>query len=72
MLSSSSSFQLIDGGLRFVRRPPSTVAQPDRIKATVAWLVLLAGFMGYTLYLGMNARAMRNHPPVKIIVKVTV
>ena len=71
MLSSSSSFRLIDCGLCFVGRPPSTVAQPDRSKATVTWLILLAGFVGYTLYLGMNARAMRNDPSVKILVKVT-
>ncbi|CAM9850728.1 unnamed protein product [Ascophyllum nodosum] len=48
---------------------PSTVVRPDRGKATAVWLILLLGFVGYILYLGLNARDMRNNPPVKIQIK---
>ena len=56
-------------GLRCCRLP-STVVRPDRGKATAVWLILLLGFVGYILYLGLNARDMRNNPPVKIQIKV--
>lgn len=52
------------------KRPPSGVIKTDRRKATVVWVLLVTGYIGYIVTLGVNSRDMRSNPPVKIQVKV--
>lgn len=51
-------------------RPPLRVIEEDRGKATTVWVIMLFAFVGYVVYLSLNAVDSRENPPVQIIRKV--
>jgi len=51
-------------------RPPSTVVKEDRGKAIAMWMLLLAAFIAYVVYISLNAVETRKNPPVQILRKV--